>query len=93
MIKILVWILVLNSSAGGMVVVDNLDNWEDCERLRLRSQVSNRSDGHVYVAGACTQVAKWVPKEGTVTVNVPAPVVNVAPPQVTVKPRITVKAP
>lgn len=84
MTSVLVWILIMHSWDGGMVKVENIATWEDCERLRQRVTHSGtlRRDGDRTVLGACTQVAILVPKAtapAPVVVNVPqqpAPVVN-----------------
>jgi len=77
---IAVWVLVLNNSAGGMMMYDNIANWEDCERLRIRSsQATNRSDGYLYVSGACTQINK-------ILILATAPTINVSPAEIKVLP-------
>lgn len=88
MLKILVWTLVLNSSAGGIAVIDNIATQEDCERMRTRSsQATNRKDDFSYMSGACTQAWRLVPDKNT-TGGV-APVADVG--QVADKSRTSVK--
>jgi hypothetical protein len=82
---VLVWILIMHSWDGGMVKVENIATWEDCERMRQR--VTHSANDRRYgsaaatVTGACTQVGILVPATTApqIVVNVPpqpAPVIN-----------------
>lgn len=75
---IYVWILILHSWDGGMLKVENIASWEDCERMRLRAEASafvRRTGGAI--TGACTQVGILVPPPPTINIPaLPAPVVN-----------------
>lgn len=79
---VLVWILIMHSWDGGMLKVENIASWEDCERLRQRATASadERRNGRNTILGSCTQVGLIVPVQAQpITVNVPpqaAPVVN-----------------
>lgn len=80
MVKILVWVLVLHSWDGGMVVYDNLASYDSCDRLLRRSVASGnerRSQSNT-INGSCTQVEKFVPAASA------APVVNVSPAEIKV---------
>ena len=86
MMKILVWVLVLHSWDGGMVVYDNLASYDSCDRLLKRSvnpDVKYRTDG-TRVAGTCTQVEKFVPAQVAPVVNVSPAEIKVPAPQVKV---------
>ena len=85
MIEILVWVLILHSWDGGMLKIENIRSFEDCERIRLRAMASGnerRDHTNRTINGSCTQigilVAKPVPA-APITVNVPpqpAPVIK-----------------
>ena len=91
MVKILVWVLVLHSWDGGMVVYDNLATYDSCDRLLKRSVASGnerRNQGGT-INGTCTQVEKFVPAQV-------APVVNVSPAEIKVQPapvKVIIKEP
>lgn len=81
MIEVLVWVLILSSWDGGMLKVENIRSWEDCERLRLRAEAVITPANRRTMSGTCTQIGLLIPKPETapITVNVPpqpAPVVN-----------------
>lgn len=84
MSTVLVWILILHSWDGGMLKVENIATWEDCERMRQRVEHSGnvrrtQSYAGMTVTGSCTQVGILVPNPVPVTVNIPAqktPIVN-----------------
>ncbi len=86
MVKMLVWVLVLHSWDGGMVVYDNLASQDSCERLLSRSKASSsdRRQGSGTVSGTCTQVEKFVPAQVTPVVNVSPSEIKVPAPQVKV---------
>jgi len=75
---VLVWVLVLTSYNLGMLKVENISTFEDCERLRQRvvhaHNTTPSSMGNI--AGSCTQIAVVVPRQS----------VNIAPAQITVTP-------
>lgn len=80
---VLVWVMILVSHQGGITKVENIANFEDCERLRERTEWAvrqTRSDSWQYAKGSCTQVAILVPKQP-----------DVKPPTITVKPSIIVQ--
>lgn len=94
MSSVLVWVLILSSWDGGMLKVENIATWEDCERLRQRAEHAPSAKWQRgTLVGSCTQVSLLVPTAAAPTINVAPPTVNVAAPQVTVRPRITVKQP
>jgi hypothetical protein len=75
MSTVLVWILILSSFQGGMLKVENIATFEDCERLRLRAEHASfvgtsKSERWKTVSGSCTQVPIMQPA---------APVINVPP--------------
>ncbi len=82
MVEVLVWVLVLSSWDGGMLKVENIRSWDDCERLRMRAEAVITPARRQTMSGVCTQIGILVPKPVAappITVNVPqqpAPVVN-----------------
>ena len=86
MVKILVWVLVLHSWDGGMVVYDNLATYDSCDRLLKRSVASGyeRRSQSGTVNGTCTQVEQFVPAQVAPVVNVSPAEVKVPAPQVRV---------
>jgi hypothetical protein len=88
---ILVWVLIMNSNSGGMIMYDNIANLDDCERLRKRAEqaATRSSDGYKYVTGSCTQINKIVIAQPAPTINVqPSP-----PAAVTIQNRVIVRKP
>ena len=73
----LAYILILSSWDGGMAKIENIANFEDCERLRIRTEqaaigVHNRRP----VSGACTQVNVLylkAPEQKSPVINVQVP--------------------
>lgn len=87
MVEVLVWVLILHSWDGGMLKIENIRSFEDCERIRLRAMASGnerRDHTNRTINGSCTQIGLLMPKPAVstapaITVNVPpqpAPVVN-----------------
>lgn len=68
MTAIAVWMLMLVNYDGGLMKVENIATFEDCERLRLRSEQAaaaawNKNGGYRRVVGSCTQVTILVPAQ------------------------------
>ena len=77
MTEVLVWVLIMASWDGGVVQIPNIRSWEDCERLRIRSEAIITPNGRNTLRGTCTQVGLLVP---TATLAEPKPaVINVLP--------------
>lgn len=89
MVKILVWVLVLNSWDGGMVVYDDLASQDSCERLLSRATAAKLPNRGRTLAGSCTQVEKFVPAPAAPVINVSPGEIKVPPPQV----RVIIKEP
>lgn len=78
MTTIFVWVLVLQSWHGGVVIYDNIANQESCERMLARAKVASPFNSRsASINGTCTQVAKFVQL---------APGVNVSPDEIKVPP-------
>lgn len=79
---VLVWVMILVSHQGGITKVENIANFEDCERLRERTEWAvrqTRSDSWQYAKGSCTQVAVLIPKTDAKQPNInvqPTPIKN-----------------
>ena len=78
MSTVLVWILVLSSYQGGMIKIENIATFEDCERLRLRAEHASfvgtsKSDRWKTVSGSCTQVPILMQPTAAPVINVPPP--------------------
>lgn len=85
MTEVLVWILVLVSNDGGILKIDNIRSWEDCERLRIRNEATVSPYRRQRISGTCTQVGILVPTAS------PAPIINVQPTPVTVQNTVVIK--
>ena len=74
---ILVWVLILHSWDGGMIMKDNIADYDSCDRMLKRAMASGnerRNQGGT-VNGSCTQIRVLVPAAPAVQ----APVINVLP--------------
>lgn len=88
MTEILVWVAIITSWDGGVVMVPNLATQDSCERLVSRAAAVKTPADRRTLSGTCTQVAILVPKAA------PAPVINVQPaatPAPTIKNVVVVK--
>lgn len=73
------WVLVLHSWNGGMIMKDNIFDYDSCDRMLRRAIASGeavRNGGGTAVSGTCTQMRVFVPKAA---VPPPASVINVLP--------------
>jgi hypothetical protein len=84
-----VWILILASWDGGVMKVENIHSWDDCERLRLRAEAVQTPNQRRMLSGTCTQVGLLVP--ATQLQPAPAPVINVQPSTAAVKNTVIIK--
>lgn len=84
MVKILVWVLVLHSQHGGVVIYDNLASQDSCERLLSRAKAGLVTGYSHQLGDSCTQVEKLVPAQLAPVVDVSPAEIKVPPPQVRV---------
>jgi len=79
---ILVWVLVLHSWDGGMLKIDNIADYDSCDRMLRRAIASaaDRRDGTGRtINGTCTQMKLLVPKAASINVlpaSAPAPTIK-----------------
>jgi hypothetical protein len=62
---VLVYVLILSSSNGSLLKVEDISSYDDCVHIRQRTIASNNN-----LFGVCTQFEKVIPKQQPITLHV-----------------------